>query len=88
MKAKMAANYKKLTEYLKSSELKDNTIRLTFKQIEEIIGDALPNEAREFRTWWSNQKSSDSPQKSGWLDAGFIIIKTKFNEDYVELLKI
>jgi hypothetical protein len=84
----MTANYKNLTTYLESADLVNNAIRLTFEKIEEIIGDELPAEAHEFRTWWSNQKSANEPQKSGWLDAGFIVIKAKFSENYIDFLKI
>ena len=84
----MTANYENLTKYLKSTELTNNMIRLTFSQIEEIIGEALPKEASEFRTWWSNQRNTSEPQKSAWLDAGFIVIKTKFSESYVDFLKV
>ena len=84
----MTAHYENLTTYLKTTELSNNMIRLKFEQIEEIIGDVLPQEAHELRTWWSNQKKDSDSQKSGWLDAGFIVIKTKFSENYVDFLKI
>jgi len=82
------ANYDNLRDYLRSAELSDNMIRLTFGQIEEIIGEKLPQSAHELRTWWSNQKNVNEPHKNGWLDAGFMVIKVKFSEDYVDFLKI
>src|ERR1700751_1365529 len=44
--------YAKLTEWLNNPQL----IVMTFDQIEEIIGDKLPDSAAKYRHWWGNEK--------------------------------
>ena len=52
--------YSKLTEWLNNPKL----IVLSFEQIEEIIGDKLPDSATVHRPWWGNEKGNASRQCS------------------------
>lgn len=45
--------YAPLYEYL--SRLKKNSWRVSFKDLERVIGFPLPNSARVHRPWWANQ---------------------------------
>ncbi len=45
-------------------------IRMTFSEIEKILGFALPPSARKHRPWWSNNAGS-SVMTQVWLDAGY-----------------
>ena len=62
--------YGAITRYLKAS--KKDRIRLTFKEIEKIIGDKLPPSAKTHRSWWANTKQHVQSAK-GWLAAGYIV---------------
>lgn len=45
-------------------------VRLTFEQVESIIGKPLPASAIKYaEAWWSNNK--DSLQAISWLGAGY-----------------
>lgn len=48
-------------------------VRLTFAEIEEVLGRKLPASARKFTSWWSNDscRRAGHSQKRAWLDAGF-----------------
>ena len=62
--------YNNIKEFLKEEQT--NAIRLTFRQIEIILGGPLPNSAREHQAWWANDKSHShaaSWMKIGWKTA-------------------
>jgi hypothetical protein len=45
-------------------------VRVSFEQIERIIGDKLPASAHEHRAWWSNNPNNSVMTKA-WIEAGF-----------------
>lgn len=49
------------------------TIRLTFSEIEGILGRPLPPSAYKFSAWWGNESSRKAghTQAMAWLQAGF-----------------
>lgn len=62
----MSMKYRKLTEYLANSDRTEWTA--SFGQIEDILGFPLPDSARQYQAWWSNQMRSQSLawQSAGW----------------------
>jgi DNA-binding XRE family transcriptional regulator len=76
---KPGIKYYPLHEYLRSLA-QDESISLTFDQIEAIIGAALPRSARVSRAWWAN---SATPQGQAWLDAGWLIDAVDLGEAWV-----
>jgi hypothetical protein len=50
------------------------SIELSFKRIEEIIGDALPKSALEYSAWWLDRSENTThSQAKSWLEAGWQI---------------
>lgn len=45
-------------------------VRMSFEQIERVIGEKLPPSALRYRAWWSNN-DTNSVMTKAWLDAGF-----------------
>jgi hypothetical protein len=60
--------YEPLTEFLKKQP--GTEVRMTFAQIERVIGSKLPPVAQRHRAWWSNS-STNNVMTQAWLDAGF-----------------
>jgi hypothetical protein len=60
--------YEPLSQFLRRQKL--NEVRMTFEQIERIIGGKLPPKAQHHRAWWSNNPSNNVMTKA-WLDAGY-----------------
>jgi hypothetical protein len=48
-------------------------VRLTFAEIEQILGRKLPASAHKFSAWWSNESSMKvgHTQAKGWMNVGF-----------------
>jgi|SRR5262245_47762959 len=60
--------YEPLKDFL--SKQTTDEVRMSFAQIEQIIGAKLPPKAQRHRAWWSNS-ASNSVLTKAWLEAGF-----------------
>ena len=60
--------YDPLKKFLASSN--QNTVRLTFSDIEKLLCRSLPQSAYTYDAWWANGGHS---QANAWLDSGFIV---------------
>ncbi|ARQ01776.1 DUF7662 domain-containing protein [Pseudorhodoplanes sinuspersici] len=60
--------YEPLAAFLKKQGMAE--VRMTFDQIERLIGGKLPASATEHRAWWSNNPSNSVITRA-WLDAGY-----------------
>jgi hypothetical protein len=60
--------YEPLGQFLKKQ--KRDRIRMSFKEIEQLIGTKLPKSSKSHRAWWSNNPSNNVMTKE-WLAAGF-----------------
>ncbi len=59
--------YEPLEKFLRQQP---DEVRMTFDQIERVIGEPLPPKAQRHRAWWSNSPSNNVMTKA-WLEAGF-----------------
>jgi hypothetical protein len=62
------SKYEPLPQFLGSSRV--STKRLTFSQIEHVLGFRLPKSAYEHEAWWSNNATGHSHARA-WLSAGW-----------------
>lgn len=51
----------------------NRSLRLTFAEIEALLGRKLPRSAYTFSAWWSNESSMKvgHTQAKAWMEAGF-----------------
>lgn len=78
----MPKKYDELHDFLLSTRSEVESIKLSFSQIEQIIGDDLPDSHLEYRQWWENQTDfSNRPQARAWLEAGFIVEEVQQSEN-------
>jgi hypothetical protein len=64
------SRYDPLRRYLAKIPADQEEFRLTFRDIEGIVG-ALLASARNYRPWWAN--SAATPQAAAWLQVGFVV---------------
>lgn len=62
------AKYQPLTSHLRAQRA--DQVRMTFTEIERVIGAKLPHSADSHRGWWSNNPTNNVMTQA-WLDAGF-----------------
>jgi hypothetical protein len=61
--------YSKLGIHLQSST--NGIVKLTFAEVENILGFNLPKSAREYQAWWANSGGSHTHAIDGWLSMGW-----------------
>jgi CBS domain-containing protein len=66
----MESKYAALADWLQSQPGAKDEVRLTFEEIEQIIGGSLPASAYEHRAWWAND-SQGHPHSQLWLEVGW-----------------
>lgn len=62
------SKFEPLTSFLRS--LPNDERRMTFGEVERVLGFALPPSARRHRPWWSNNPHNSAMTRA-WLVAGF-----------------
>ncbi|MGD0763545.1 MAG: hypothetical protein ABR929_10235 [Roseiarcus sp.] len=68
MSAQSSSKYWPLTVYLRAQ--RGAQVRMSFAEIERVLGGKLPPSAASHRAWWSNNPSNNVMTKA-WLEAGF-----------------
>lgn len=76
------SKYQALANHLKTS--KKQTIKLEFKQIEEIVGEVLPPSAKQYPAWWANSRTADSHSWAHlWIEAGWQATNVDLSDESV-----
>lgn len=83
---KSKAKYEPLKGYLKFRAAFTDSVKLSFAQIDGIIGDNLPMEAYRSESWWAN--SPDTVHARSWLDAEWETSEVNLKEGYVIFRKV
>ncbi len=60
--------YEPLGQFLRKQ--KSERIKMSFAEIEKLIGTKLPKSSKSHRAWWSNNPTNNVMTKE-WLEAGF-----------------
>jgi hypothetical protein len=73
MPAAPRSKYAPLSKFLVRRAQYSNFVTLSFKYIEEILGDKLPSSAYDNERWWNNSLSH--PPSEAWLTVGWKVEK-------------
>ena len=79
------AKYDPLAKFLGDSARTEGTAILSFTQIEDLMGKALPKSARRHRSWWGND--SYHVQSVAWQAAGWRAISTLNTRQVVTFIR-
>lgn len=82
---KPVTKYEPLKNHLKFRAAFTDRVKLSFADIDGIIGDNLPMNAYKNEKWWSNTPTLEHAK--AWLDAGWKIGEVNFKEGYVVFQK-
>ncbi len=61
-------------------------IRLSFRDVERIVGSRLPRSAYTYRAWWANDRIH-TQALNGWLAAGYRVGYVDLKREIVEFVK-
>jgi CBS domain-containing protein len=81
------SRYAALAIHLQNSPSSEDLVKLTFAEIEEIIGDALPQSAYKHRAWWANDPIAHT-QSQEWLNVGWRVSSVSFTTHTVSFVRI
>lgn len=81
------SRYAPLAIWLQQRPLTQGKVLLTFKQIEEILGEELPTSARQHRSWWAND-SVGHVQSQQWLEVGWRVANVSIINEEVTFMRI
>ena len=79
------AKYTPLAKFLEDSARTEGTVILSFAQIEDVMGTALPASARRYRSWWGND--SYHVQAIAWRAAGWRVFKVDMGRRIVTFIR-
>lgn len=65
----------------------EKIVKLSYADMENIIGSKLPQSAYKHQAWWGNTRSGTYIQSAAWLEAGFRVSYIEFGE-YVEFHQV
>ena len=74
--------YLPIAAYL--SRQSSNEVRLSFADLERILGGPLPPSARSHRAWWSN---GGQAQSSSWIEAGWVVGKVDMEAETLSFFR-
>lgn len=75
--------YAPLAKFL--ADYSGGATELSFAEIEEILGVALPQSARRHRAYWANSKSTT--QARGWVEAGWVVSSLDMDNERVSFVR-
>ena len=83
------AKYDPLKRHLENLPKSTTRVRMSFREIDAIIGraDPLPASAWVWNAWWGNEQSEDRVQARAWLDAGWMVVEKDQQEGWVEFAR-
>jgi hypothetical protein len=79
------SRYDPLRQYL--ADRTEAVVRLTFGDVERILGVELPKSARQYRPWWANEEAGTHVHARAWLDAGRRTANVDLNAGTVEFAR-
>ncbi len=80
------SKYARLGRHLEESGME--SVRLSFAEIERILGFSLPGSARSYRAWWANEaRGSHSHAKYGWMAGGYRVLSLRLEAEHVTFVK-
>ena len=82
------SKYGNLTVYLVEAGAEKSPLKLSFGQIERIIGSPLPESARRYQAWWANQSGNGHSQAFSWACAGWRTSELNLEDETVTFLYV
>jgi len=65
------SKYLPLEDWFRKQPASAKQLKLTFAQVEEILGAPLPASATKLKTWWTNVQPKIQSHRTAWLNHGW-----------------
>jgi hypothetical protein len=77
------AKYQPLSEFLGRQPAEKDSIQMSFRRIEDLLGTPLPASARRHREWWANEAAGSHVQAHAWLNANWSVLEVDIDRGVV-----
>ncbi len=66
------------------------TLKVSFLDIEAVLGRPLPSSARKYKAWWANNRSAKATSRHSraWMDQGYLVSDVDFQKGYVVFSRV
>jgi hypothetical protein len=79
--------YLPLDEWFRTQPTTRKQIKLTFDQVEAILGTALPKSATKLTTWWTNVQPKIQSHRTTWLNHGWEVAEFDLQARWVKFVR-
>jgi hypothetical protein len=79
--------YLPLDEWFRKQPASANQLKLTFEQVEEILGSPLPASATRLKTWWTNVSPRIQSHRTSWLNHGWNVAEFDQHARWVRFIR-
>jgi hypothetical protein len=66
--------YLPLEKWFRERPAKLKRLKLTFAQVEKILGEPLPLSATKSKNWWANFHPKIQSHRTAWLNNGWMVV--------------
>lgn len=80
------SKYNSLLQYLVRSDAL--YLKISFAEVEKILGAPLPQSARRYSAWWGNDQGVRHVQAASWQDAGYHTENVDLNAGTVSFRRV
>jgi hypothetical protein len=79
--------YLPLDDWFRKQPASKKQIKLTFDQVEEILGNPLPKSAIKLTTWWTNVQPKLQSHRTAWLNNSWKVTEFDQQARWVKFLR-
>jgi hypothetical protein len=79
--------YLPLEAWLGKQAATSGEIKLSFAQVEEILGSPLPKSASKLKTWWTNVEPKIQSHRTAWLNNGWKVAEFDQEAKWVKFVR-
>lgn len=80
--------YLPLDEWFCQRPTRLKSLKLTFAQVESILGTALPKSATKLTTWWTNVQPKIQSHRTAWLNHGWQVAEFDQKAKWVRFVRV
>lgn len=79
--------YLPLEDWFRKQPATKKQIKLTFDQVEAILGNPLPKSATKLQTWWTNVQPRIQSHRTAWLNNGWMVAEFDQQARWVKFVR-
>lgn len=79
--------YLPLDDWFRLQPKSAKQLKLTFEQVEEILGSPLPASASKLATWWTNVHPKIQSHRTTWLNHGWQVEEFNLQARWVKFVR-